>query len=323
MMKLRNRNTLWMIALLSCIGVAFTACDEDDDTTPEVSSDIVEIAQNDNRFSSLVAALTQANLVATLQGPGPFTVFAPTNDAFTNFLADNGFASLDAVPNDVLTDVLLNHVVAGAARSTDLASGYLSTSATETSSSNAISMYVDLQSGVSLNGVASVSQADIEASNGVIHAVDAVIGLPTVVTHALANPNFTSLVAALTREDLTVDFVSILSGNGPFTVFAPTNDAFQALLDSNPDWSALADIPTATLEAVLNYHVIQGTNVLSSDLFDGQSVTTSAGDAALTVNLNSTGASLTDAQGNTINIIATDVQGANGVVHAIDGVLLP
>lgn len=322
-MNLQNVKTKWALALLMVFVFSFTACDDDDDTMPTVSSDIVDIAQNDGRFTSLVVALTQANLVSTLQGTGPFTVFAPTDEAFDAFLTDNAFASLDEVPNDVLTSVLLNHVVAGKALSTDLSTGYLSSSATEASTSNPLSIYVNLASGVELNGISSVSQANVEASNGVIHVVDAVIGLPTVVTHALANENFTSLVAALTRDDLTTDYVSILSGDGPFTVFAPTNDAFQALLDSNDDWSTLADIPTATLEAVLNYHVVSGSNVLSTDLGNGQNVTTISDDASFTINLDGGNASITDAQGRTSNIIATDVQGRNGVVHVVDGVLLP
>ena len=322
-MTFQNVKTRWILALMMAFSFSFTACDDDESDTPSVSSSIVEIAQNDTRFTSLVAALTQANLVSVLEGAGPFTVFAPTNEAFDTFLSDNGFAALDEVPNDVLSSVLLNHVVGAKVLSTDLSTGYVSTSATEATTSSPLSLYVDLSSGVRFNGVSSVSQADVEASNGVIHVVDAVIGLPTVVTHALANENFTSLVAALTRNDLTTDYVSILSGAGPFTVFAPTNDAFQALLDSNSDWNTLADIPTATLEAVLNYHVVSGANVRSTDLSDGQNVTTISNDATFSINISGTDVSITDAQSRTSNITFTDVQGSNGVVHVVDGVLLP
>ena len=322
-MNIRHPKFNWALALLLLFSVSFVACDEDEDDTPAVTQDIVELAQDDNRFTSLVAALTQANLVSTLQGNGPFTVFAPTNDAFNTFLSDNNFASLGDVPNEVLSAVLLNHVIGAKALSTDLSTGYLSTSATESTTSNPLSIYVDLTSGVKLNGISEVVEANLEGTNGVIHAVDAVIGLPTVVTHALANAGFTSLVAALTRQDLTTDYVSILSGNGPFTVFAPTNDAFQALLDSNTDWNSLDDIPVATLEAVLNYHVVSGANVLSSTLTDGQNVTTISNDATFTINISGSDVTITDAQSRTTNIIATDVQGVNGVVHVVDGVLLP
>lgn len=308
--------TLFLLALPL---ILFSSCKDDD--MPETKN-IVEIASADAQLSSLVAALQRANLATTLEGTGPFTVFAPTNAAFTAFLSANGFASLDAVPVDVLTQVLLNHVVSGNVKAANLTSGYVSTMATENTTDNELSLYVDLRSGVKLNGGAEVTKADVEASNGTIHVVDEVIGLPTVVTHALSNPEFSSLVAALTRSDLTTDFVSILSGEGPFTVFAPTNAAFQDLLDSNAAWTTLADIPVETLEAVLSYHVINGSNVLSSALNNGQTVT-SFGGSDFTINIADSQASITDANGGMANIIAVDVQGSNGVVHAIDAVILP
>jgi len=311
--------------LVAIFAIFLSACDNDDSNVqPElpIEKDIVEIAVADANFSSLVAALTKADLVSTLEADGPYTVFAPTNDAFAAFLSANGFSSLDEVPVDLLTQVLLNHVVSGEVKSTDLEQGYVSTVATEKSTSNPISLYIDLSSGVKLNGVSSVSTADIEASNGIIHVVDAVIGLPSVVTHALANENFSILVAALTREDLSTDFVSILSGSGPFTVFAPTNAAFQALLDSNPDWNGLADIPAATLEAVLTYHVVGGANVLSTTLSNGQIVEALSKDT-FTINIDGDRVFITDENDRDSNILAVDVQGNNGVIHVIENVILP
>jgi uncharacterized surface protein with fasciclin (FAS1) repeats len=306
-------------ALLALLPLTFTAC-EDDDPDPEPMS-IVDVASADARFGSLVAALTAADLVSTLDGTTEYTVFAPTNEAFTAFLNDNGFATLDDVPVDLLTNVLLNHVVAGTVRSTDLSDGYVSTLATEASTGNGLSLLVDLSSGVVLNGSTRVDEADIDAANGVIHVVDEVIALPTVVDLALDNDLFTTLVAALTRADLTTDYVTTLSGGGPFTVFAPTNDAFGDLLAGNPDWTTLDDIPVATLEAVLNYHVVNGANVLSETLTDGQEVTTLGG-GTFTINLG-TDVTITDGAGGTSTVVATDVQGINGVVHVISAVLLP
>ncbi len=142
---------------------------------------------------------------------------------------------------------------------------------------------------------------------------------PNVVTLALNNSGFTSLVAALTDSRHTTDFVTILSGDGPFTVFAPTNAAFQALLDSNSSWSSLADVPIATLESVLLYHVVSGANVQSDQLSNGD-VTTLGG--VVTIDL-TTGAQIKTTSSQIANIIIVDVQGTNGVVHAIDTVLLP
>ena len=317
-------------AILIASLVFISSCNDDDDNVQpdnlpeeemEDELDITGIALSDDNFSSLVAALTKADLVTTLQGDGPFTVFAPTNDAFTTFLSDNGFAGLDDVPVDVLTQVLLNHVVSGKAMSTDLSAGYISTLATEATSKNNISLLVDLSDGVMLNGTSKVTTADVMATNGVVHVVDAVIGVPNVVQKALANENFSILVAALTREDMDVDYVSILSGEGPFTVFAPTNDAFVNLL-SELGAASLNDIPLETLKAVLNYHVIAGANVLSSSLSDGQEVI-ALNDGKFTINIESSSVFITDANGRDSNIVATDVQGGNGVIHVIDNVILP
>lgn len=305
--------------LLVCLNLAFlTSCNDDEEVTPEPepTNTIVDIATGDANFSSLVAALQRADLVTTLQG-GEYTVFAPTNAAFDAFL--NG-TPLDQVPVETLTQILLNHVVGGTVRSTDLSNGYVGTAAKEATTDNAISLLVNIDSGVKLNGDVSVTSADIDADNGIVHVVDKVIAVPTVVDLAVKG-DFSILVAALTRADLTTDFVGTLNGDGPFTVFAPTDQAFVDLLNSNNAWNTLEDIPEATLDAVLKYHVVNGANVLSTALTDGQVVGTLQG-SDFTIGLTG-GATITDGQGGVANIVATDVQGGNGVVHVIDKVILP
>lgn len=301
-------------AMIAFVAMGMIACDSDDESTPAPQT-ITDIAVANPNFSSLVAALERTGLDDVLDAAGSYTVFAPTNDAFATFL--NG-ASVNDVPVDVLTNVLLNHVVAGTVESSQLTTGYISTLAKRTpSATNTMSMYVSTASGVRLNGVSTVTSANINASNGVIHVVDAVIGLPTVVTFATADPNFSSLVGALTSEGQP-DFVSILSGEGPFTVFAPTNDAFTSL---NTELAAIPLVPTtAQLTAVLQYHVVSG-NILSSSLTNNQMVTTLQG-GSFTIGLTG-GAKITDANARVSNIIAVDVQANNGVIHVIDKVLLP
>ena len=184
---------------------------------------------------------------------------------------------------------------------------------------NTMSMYVDLTSGVKLNGVAKVTTADVMASNGVIHVVDAVINLPTVVTHATANANFTSLVGALTKAGQP-NFVSILSAAGPFTVFAPTNDAFTAL-NTELAPGGIAGVSTANLTKVLQYHVVSG-NILAASLTEGQIVSTLQTPQTFTVQL-AGGAKIKDASNRISTIVATDVQCSNGVIHVLNKVLLP
>jgi uncharacterized surface protein with fasciclin (FAS1) repeats len=302
-----------MFLALSAV-LTFTACD-DDETTPK---SITELAATNTDLSSLVAALTRAELVSTLNGTGPFTVFAPTNAAFATFLAGK---KLEDIPKETLKQVLLNHVVSGEVKSGAIQTGYAKSLATFGNTQSNLSLYlVKDAAGVSVNKAVKVSTADVAASNGVIHIVDKVIELPTIVSHALNNPNFSTLVAALTRADLGVNYVQILSGTGPFTVFAPTNDAFKALLDELKV-KELKDIDAATLNAVLQFHVVKDANVLSTTLTNNQEVTTFAGKKFKVTTTG--GAKITDGKNRIANIVAVDVQGTNGVVHAIDKVILP
>jgi uncharacterized surface protein with fasciclin (FAS1) repeats len=309
------------LSLIAILAIFATACSDDDPIyyAPAADNTITGIASRNPDFSILVQALVRTDLAATLQGSGPFTVFAPTNAAFTTFLDG---ANIDDVPTSALKEILLNHVVSGAVVSGDLTTGYVKTLAKgSASSTNTLSMFVDTSSGVKLNGISNVTTPDILATNGVIHVVDAVIGLPTVVDHALANPNFSTLVAALTYNPSS-GFVGILSGttSSPFTVFAPTNAAFTSFL-TETGYSGLANIPANVLENTLKYHVVAGANVTAADLTDEQVVTTFQGQNFV-VDLTG-GAKIIDSNNRVSNIIATDVQCSNGIVHVLDKVLLP
>ena len=307
------------------------SCNDDtDDGLPyggpvePATNTIVDIASGAENLSILVSALEKSDLISTLSGQGPFTVLAPSNEAFNTFLNDNGFNNLEDVPVDILTNILLNHVVGGRLASTDLTTGYATTFAISSASPASMSIFIDITNGVKFNGVSSVSTADISADNGIVHLVDAVIGLPDVVTFALADPTFSTLVAALTRDDLTTDFVGVLStatgtSPAPFTVFAPTNDAFGSLL-SELSIAGLADIDEPTLDAVLKNHVVAGANVFDTDLTDDMTVSTLGGD--ITANVTG-GATLTDSSGRVSDIIATNIQANNGIIHAINKVILP
>ena len=323
------KNLLKITAVLFISLTTFQSCNDDNDNAipyePEpTTNSIVDVALGSENLSTLVAALQKADLVTTLASQGPFTVLAPSNEAFNTFLSDNGFNSLDDVPVEILTNILLNHVVGGRLASTDLTTGYATTFAISSASDQSMSIFIDTTNGVRFNGVSSVTDANIDADNGIVHLVDAVIGLPSVVTFAVADPTFSTLVSALTRDDLTTDFVGVLStatgtSPAPFTVFAPTNDAFGSLL-SELGVSGLGDIDEPTLDAVLKIHVVAGANVFDTDLTDNLTVSTLGGD--ITANVTN-GATLTDSSGRVSDIIATNVQADNGVIHAINKVILP
>lgn len=310
---------------LLALAIIFTSCSDDDDNqpTPVETNTIVDIVSGNPDFSTLGSALAITNLTSVLASDGPFTVFAPTNDAFADFLTTNGFATLEDVPVDALASTLLNHVIGGVNNAADLETGYVNTSAVFNGEADApLSMYVNTTEGVTLNGISNVTTADVAADNGVIHIVDAVITLPSVVTFAAADAaTFSELVGALTRADQP-DYVSVLStANGtapaPFTVFAPTNQAFTNLY-AELNVSGIEDVDGAILTATLNTHVVAGANVRAEDLVSGTVAT--LGDD---LEIDATTAIITDPNGRTSQVIVTNVQAANGVIHAIDTVLLP
>lgn len=310
---------------LGLLFISAVACSNDDDGDNGGGIDdpnIVEIALETPELATLVAALEAADgdLGTVLQGPGPFTVLAPNNAAFTAFLAANGFDSLDDVPSDVLEDILLNHVIQDDVDSGDLTSlgrGYTSTSATG-ANNLPISLYFNTDSGVRFNNVSAVTSggADIDASNGTIHIVDAVIPIPNVVDHAVANSDFSSLVAALGAAD--GNLIDVLNGAGPFTVLAPDNDAFATFLDG----ADLGGIDKAFLSKLLLNHVI-GSNVSSADLVAAGSgyTNTSAngpGDNKLSLYFETDGG----VEFNGISdVTQADIVGSNGIIHAVEAVI--
>ena len=307
---MKNSKFIYRMMFVASMAVLLvvSACSKDDESNDTMQTkNIVDVASADPNFSILVAALTKAGLASTLQGDGPFTVFAPTNAAFTSLLTDLGISSLDDLSAETLKPILLYHVLGRKVLSTDLTNGYVNTLSAGPDQTK-ISLEVDKQN-VRLNGSSSITTADIMASNGVIHIIDKVLLPPTVVGVAINNPAFSILVEAVIKADLA----GTLSGTGPFTVFAPTNTAFEALF-TQLGVSGIADLTREQLTPILLYHVVSG-NVLSTQLTTGD-VNTLNGSLSVSV-----GSSVT-LNGST-KVVLADVQGTNGVVHAIDKVLLP
>ncbi len=274
---------------------------------PINNQSILDAAMGLDDFSSLVAALAKANLASTFMMDGAFTVFAPTNDAFAAFLSANSL-SFDDLTAEALSPILKYHVLGSKAMSGSLTTGYVST-IYEAQDGYPVTLLVEVDGGVKLNASVNVTTPDVETSNGVIHVIDAVLNPTSVVDIAINNSSFTQLVAAVVKADL----VETLSAEGPFTIFAPTDDAFAELFTAL-GVSGIEEISAETLIPILQYHVVSG-NVLSSDLADGDvatlngSISISIGESVI-INGSS-------------EVLATDVQGTNGVVHVIDEVLLP
>lgn len=306
----------WLMATTSVALLA--ACGGSDDDPPPTAApkNIVQTAQGDARFSLLVEAVVAADLAATLSQPGPFTVFAPTNDAFTALLGELGVTK-EALFADkaLLTAVLTYHVLDGRVAKAQVPAGKAITT------KQGGIFKIDAEGGALVvtdgrNRRATITATDLAASNGVIHVVDRVL-LPadkTIVQTAQTLPDFSILVEAVVAAGLA----DALSAPGPLTVFAPTNDAFADLLAtlgvSKED--LLAD--TALLTKVLTYHVVDG-RVLKADVPVGTPIDTLQGER-FTVDAT---LAITDARARTASITATDVLASNGVIHVIDKVILP
>jgi uncharacterized surface protein with fasciclin (FAS1) repeats len=265
---------------------------------------VAEVASEDGRFETLVAALDAADLVDTLNGEGPFTVFAPTDDAFAK-LPDG---TVEALLNDIptLTQVLLYHVVSGRVPASDV----VGLSQAETVQGQPVVVSVS-GSTVRVND-AMVTQTDVMGSNGLIHVIDSVILPPTMdlVGVAVNDRRFSTLAAAVEAAGL----IDTLQSEGPFTVFAPTDEAFGKLPDGTVE-ALLQDIPTLT--DILLYHVVPG-RVVSGDVVSVDSAASAQG-ASIGVSVNG-GSVLLNGDS---RVVETDILATNGVVHVIDSVILP
>lgn len=268
---------------------------------------ITSLAVADGRFTTLVAALQRVELDAVFSAPGDFTVFAPTDDAFAEAGID-----LDAVTDEELTDLLRYHVLGGAVTAGDIADGdsFAATLSESGPDDSPLSLLINQTDGtVVINDDATVVVPNVFASNGVIHAIDKVLGYQSIVDFATKAEALSSLAGALTAADL----VGALSADGPFTVFAPTNGAFDDAA------AVIATLSAEQVATVLTYHVVSGANVRSD------AIPATAGTLAMQ-SLTFTGdgnATIVTASGQEVPIAAVDIQGTNGVVHVVGTVLVP
>jgi transforming growth factor-beta-induced protein len=264
---------------------------------------LVELAAEAGEFETLISLVEQGGLTTTLQFLGPYTAFAPNDDAFDALFAEVDPATLS---EEQVAFILTYHVIVGASvLSTDLEP------AQTVQAANEEPLYITAtEEGVFVNGSTQVIDADLEAANGVIHVVEDVL-LPDAflpVTGIVAkNYNLTTLLGLVAER---AEILAALSGDGTFTVFAPTNEAFEAAL------AAFPDLTDEQITEILTYHVLTDI-VLSGDLSDGQTAETLQ-EEEITVTIDGETVQINDA-----NVITVDLEGTNGVVHIIDAVLVP
>ncbi|PRY87878.1 transforming growth factor-beta-induced protein [Marinilabilia salmonicolor] len=309
-----------MMAILLLGVFVFASCSEDDEedeiiVDPVESNTIVDVASGNDDFSILVDALVKTGLDDALANEdASFTVFAPTNDAFVALLDELGVSGLDDIPNETLTSVLLYHVLNGEAPASAVSTGYYSTLSAGPAEGYNLSLYVNKED-LMLNSRAEIVQTDVMADNGVIHVIDQVV-LPLSITgHAVANADFASLAAAVTKAGLAD---ALADESALYTVFAPVNSAFDQLLSDLG--VTLDDLTADDLTPILLYHVVDAF-VPAADVASGYVPTLSpAQDRNVSLQIGvGDGVMLNGSS----NVVATDVVATNGIIHAIDEVVLP
>ncbi|MCA6423763.1 MAG: fasciclin domain-containing protein [Flavobacterium sp.] len=324
------------IALLS---LTIFSCSDDDNNTPAQQT-ITDIAVANPDLSILVTALTRTNLAGTLDGSGQYTVFAPTNAAFTTFFTSLGAnVTVNNVDVNVLKAILLNHVIGSEIKSTAIpAATYASTLSPINATTNAptISMFVQkagatvtLNGGVDSKG-AVVTTADVDASNGVIHIVNRVIQIPTLVDHVVDNPEFDTLQAVVTstsgtfgNQSAVLTALNGLTAAAPATLFAPNNAAFTAATTGTGFLTGTA-VTAANVTKVLQYHVTTAGNVRSSQLTNNQVVPMFTSPVQnVTVILGTGTVDIRDTANNLSRVFQADIQASNGVIHGVNKVLKP
>lgn len=329
-----------MKKLTKIIGIAFLAvsvlsCSDDNESQPT----IVDIASSNADFSTLVRALERTDLVETLDGSGQFTVFAPTNEAFNTFFASLGAGvTVENVPVATLKAILLNHVIGTEIKSGALpAATYASTLSpiNTTATSPTISMFVQkagttvtINGGVDSKG-AVVTTADLDASNGVIHVVNRVIQIPTIVDHVVDNPDFDTLQAVVTSgtggafgdQSGVLNALVGLTATAPATLFAPNNTAFT---NATTGTGFAVGANAAQVSKVLQYHVTTAGNVRSSQLTNNQVVPMFTSPVQnVTVILGTGTVDIKDTANNLSRVFQADIQASNGVIHGVNRVLQP
>lgn len=350
--------TFRIAALAAVTALGLTACGDDGNDTgasdepvpaatdaPADAGTIVDVASSLDDFTTLVAAVQAAGLVETLSSDGPFTVFAPTNEAFATALDALGITADELLADtDTLTEILTYHVLSGAVDAETAIS--LDGQTAETVNGAEISINV-VDGNVVIND-ATVTTADVMASNGIIHVIDTVLLPPhdgmteemsdemsddmsddmseemsddmseesmgSIVDVAVEAGSFTTLVAAVQAAGLE----ETLATGGPFTVFAPTDEAFAAALEALGLTAEELLADTETLTSILTYHVIDGEVPASTVVtLDGESAETLNG-ASVDISVDGETVMVNDA-----TVVAVDVAADNGIIHVIDSVLLP
>lgn len=307
--------------------VLTTSCINDNDPVP-INNTIAVLLSNGSKVKIFTKALDRVNFLDDLHGTKKYTVFAPDDDAFEDFLEENDYDKVEDVPKEELKKIILNHIIPTNVLVTedllDMDKKYVNSRAD-------YSLFIEVDDDeISINGNTKLDDevVDVEASNGIIHLVDNIIAIPTVATFLELDAQFSNFHKGLTTATPNYDFISSLKSletdDAPFTIFAPNNNAIDILLETNDDWYKIEDIDENTLIPILKHHIVATKSISKKSLTDGlQSAKSLEGDI-LVFTKQTDNITIKDGLGNeNIKILIFDIKTRNGIIHSIDSVLMP
>jgi uncharacterized surface protein with fasciclin (FAS1) repeats len=307
-----NKHTSRILSLLLVLSISFVfiACEEDEDVMDdEPAGTIYQEVSDAASYTILEAAINKAGLQNTLGGSGSYTLLAPSDQAFINA----GITDVDSYTADELTEILSYHMIGSELEFSVLAERE------EIETLNGILYVTPFNDDIFLNARAGFPQANAEASNGIIHAINTVLFPPQEAVSGIVTEteDLSTLESALTR----VGMENVLIDDGPYTIFAPSNEAFNRLLNSM-DMSSLDELTDQQLTDILQYHVVSD-RVFSTELEAGEQSTLLG--RSITISFDSNAIIITDGNEDSENaiVVAGDELGTNGIVHLIDRVLIP
>ncbi|WP_308992460.1 fasciclin domain-containing protein [Mariniflexile litorale] len=318
-----------LILLITFFTLA-TSCENDNDP-PIHTNTIARLLSNGSKVKLFTKALDRVHFLDDLHGTKKYTVFAPDDDAFEDFLEENDYDEIDDIPKSELKKIILNHIIPTKEISMD---DLLDMDKEYVESSAGYSLFIEVDvDEISINRTTKLDDEvlDVEASNGIIHLVNNVINTPTIATFLELDTQFSSLYKGLTTATPNTDFITSLksletddASDAPFTVFAPNNEAIETFLETNDNWDKIEDIDESTLSPILKHHIITTKAISKKTLTDGlQSAKSLEGDNLVFTKLNDK-ITIKDGSGNeSIKILIFDIKTRNGIIHCIESVLIP
>jgi transforming growth factor-beta-induced protein len=295
------------------------------DTRPLDShhSNALEVGESLSYFIDYTDAMKRLGISNIMKDPGPYTFFIPNANAFDVFRKKNKISSLDELPDQELSQILLNHIIHGSYLVTQISTGYYPSLAFEETTHNPVDLYISTGALFEMNSQFCMGTPDIPADNGIIQSITKVIDLPNVLDHLSYNPDFSNLYQVLSRTDLDRDYYTLLSSPGPLTFFAPSDTAFSIFLHDHPEWQTVDDIPAANLISMLNYSIIPDENILLKNI-NNDSLITSADGSEISIKVRKNNRNeVTGYEAGETRILKSDIQATNGIIQQIDRILIP